>query len=401
MPAHLYDTSAHALPRVRSRAQERLRAPSRSWPSSAGCKTASKKKFSFSRRFPHARCALAQNAPREFALFPVASMLGATNKNFSWLYAQAQTNATLGTSYTYGDGNIPSWALLGEFGNGGATSTGRTEYIWLPTDGGSAIPVGMFRSNRFYAVHSDHLGTPRLMTDDTAKPVWQWAYSAFGDNKPTGVLKVTTNPNTAFTSAPLLAATNPAVVFNLRHDGQYFDSETGHFQNFHRNYMPGGGRYTQPDPIGLGGGWNQFIYVEGNPVSSTDPLGLQSVRPQLRLPTPIQLQLPGMPAPSPGPQPVPNWYRPPSSSSSSYTNSMETAGARGDVYGALTGGGIAGHHPSVPNAIETLIDPSRTDPFVPGPRTGSCTVITVPAPSGMCPAQPTTRLVCGPVIGPR
>jgi RHS repeat-associated protein len=359
---------AHALPRVRSRAQERLRARGQLWPGATVCKTASKKKISFSRRFPHARCALAQTVPMGNALFPVASLSGKT---------------------------------VGEYGNGGATSSGRTEYIWLPTQDGSAIPVGMFRSNRFYAVHSDHLGTPRLVTDDTAKPVWQWAYSAFGDNKPTGVLKVTTNPNTAFTSAPLLAATNPAVVFNLRHDGQYFDSETGHFQNFHRNYMPGGGRYTQPDPIGLGGGWNQFIYVEGNPVSSTDPLGLQSVRPQLRLPTPIQLQLPGMPAPSPGPQPVPNWYRPPSSSSSSYTNSMETAGARGDVYGALTGGGIAGHHPSVPNAIETLIDPSRTDPFVPGPRTGSCTVITVPAPSGMCPAQPTTRLVCGPVIGPR
>jgi RHS repeat-associated protein len=209
---------AHALPRVRSRAQERLRARGQLWPGATVCKTASKKKISFSRRFPHARCALAQTVPMGNALFPVASLSGKT---------------------------------VGEYGNGGATSSGRTEYIWLPTQDGSAIPVGMFRSNRFYAVHSDHLGTPRLVTDDTAKPVWQWAYSAFGDNKPTGVLKVTTNPNTAFTSAPLLAATNPAVVFNLRHDGQYFDSETGHFQNFHRNYMPGGGRYTQPDPMGL------------------------------------------------------------------------------------------------------------------------------------------------------
>jgi RHS repeat-associated protein len=183
----------------------------------------------------------------------------------------------LGTSYSYGEGQLPSWAMTGEYGNGGANSSGRTEYIWLPTDDGSAIPVGMFRSNRFYAIHSDHLGTPRLMTDDTAKPVWQWAYSAFGGNKPTGVLKVTTNPNTAFTSAPLLAATNPAVVLNLRHDGQYFDSETGLFYNYFRNYDPKSGRYTQNDPIGLAGGWNRFGYVEGNPISYTDPLGLWSV----------------------------------------------------------------------------------------------------------------------------
>jgi RHS repeat-associated protein len=277
MPAHLYDTSAHALPRVRSRAQERLRAPSRSWPSSAGCKTASKKKFSFSRRFPHARCALAQNAPREFALFPVASMLGATNKNFSWLYAQAQTNATLGTSYTYGDGSLPAWAMLAETGNGAANSSGRTEYIWLPTDDGSAIPVALFRNNRYYNIHSDHLGTPRIVTDDQAKPVWQWAYSAFGDNKPTGVLKATTNPNAAITNQPtLLQATGVGTVLSLRYPGQYFDSETGLAQNFMREYMSTQGRYTQPDSIGLRGGSNRFLYANADGINYYDPDGHQA-----------------------------------------------------------------------------------------------------------------------------
>jgi RHS repeat-associated protein len=220
-----------------------------------------------------------KSEPQTAQTLPNETELGATftdwlKKNFSWLYAQAQTNATLGTSYSYGEGQLPSWAMTGEYGNGGAASTGRTEYIWLPTDDGNAIPVGMFRSNRFYAIHSDHLGTPRLVTDDTAKPVWQWAYSAFGDNKPTGVLKVTTNPNTAFTSAPLLAATNPAVVFNLRFPGQYADSETGLFYNYYRTYQPTQGRYTQADPIGLDGGWNRFGYVEANPLSWIDPEGL-------------------------------------------------------------------------------------------------------------------------------
>ena len=81
---------------------------------------------------------------------------------------------------------FPQWALLGEYDNGSALGKGRTEYIWLPTEDGNAIPIGMYRNGKFFAIHTDHLGTPRLMTDQDNKPVWQWPYSAFGNNKPTG-----------------------------------------------------------------------------------------------------------------------------------------------------------------------------------------------------------------------
>jgi RHS repeat-associated protein len=205
--------------------------------------------------------------------------------NFSWLWQTAQTNATLGDSYLYADGNLPSWALLGQYGNGGASNTGRTEYIWLPTQDGSAIPIGLYRSGKLHAIHTDHLGTPRLITNETNTAQWQWPYSAFGDNAPTGILRPTTNAGGAFTSIPatqgsgtttatLLAVSNPTQINNLRFPGQYADSETGLFYNYFRTYQPNQGRYTQNDPIGLSGGMNRFAYVAGNPISFTDPEGL-------------------------------------------------------------------------------------------------------------------------------
>ena len=195
-------------------------------------------------------------------------------KNFGWLFAKAQANATLGQSFVYADGPLPTWALLGEYGNGGSKSAGRLEVIWLPTEDGGAIPIGLYRNGRFHAVHPDHLGTPRLITDEANLPVWQWPYSAFGANKPTGILKATQKPKQAWTNEPtLLKATNPALTFNLRYPGQYFDEESNLNYNYFRSYMPAQGRYSQPDPIGLEGGMNRFGYGEGNAIWSADPFG--------------------------------------------------------------------------------------------------------------------------------
>ncbi|MBX3588698.1 MAG: hypothetical protein KF796_18865 [Ramlibacter sp.] len=194
--------------------------------------------------------------------------------NFKWLFAQAQANTSIGTGYTFADGHLPEWAVLGEYDNGSAAGKGRTEYIWLPTEDGQAIPVGMFRNGKFFAIHTNHLGTPRLVTNEDNKPVWQWPYSAFGNNKPTGVLKATPNPKAAITNVPVLLKATAAIEMNLRFPGQYADDEAGSFYNYQRSYLASQGRYTQNDPIGLAAGWNRFGYVEGDPLSLVDPEGL-------------------------------------------------------------------------------------------------------------------------------
>lgn len=67
------------------------------------------------------------------------------------------------------------------------------------------------------------------------------------------------------------------VVNNFRFAGQYYDEETGLHYNYHRYYDPKTGRYLTPDPIGLDGGINPYVYSLNNPINLIDPLGLRSL----------------------------------------------------------------------------------------------------------------------------
>ncbi|MEG2042652.1 MAG: RHS repeat-associated core domain-containing protein [Hafnia sp.] len=106
-----------------------------------------------------------------------------------------------------------------------------------------------------YWYQNDHLGTPHCLTDAHGQAVWKSSYLAFGSIK--------------------TEANNGAGIDNpLRFAGQYHDRETGLFYNLNRYYDPTMKRYLTQDPVGLAGGLNLYLYVDANPISWLDPLGL-------------------------------------------------------------------------------------------------------------------------------
>ncbi|MDB5839219.1 MAG: hypothetical protein JWQ23_1171, partial [Herminiimonas sp.] len=112
-----------------------------------------------------------------------------------------------------------------------------------------------------YYVYADHLNTPRAITDTNNNLVWRW-----DNGDPFGVAAPDQNPSG-----------QGIFEYNLRFPGQIADKETYLVQNGARDYDAMGARYVQSDPIGLAGGINTYAYVEGNPISYTDPLGLVKI----------------------------------------------------------------------------------------------------------------------------
>jgi RHS repeat-associated protein len=67
---------------------------------------------------------------------------------------------------------------------------------------------------------------------------------------------------------------NSTVVNNFRFPGQYYDDETALHYNYYRYYNPAAGRYLKPDPIGILGGINLYVYASSNSVNFFDSHGL-------------------------------------------------------------------------------------------------------------------------------
>jgi RHS repeat-associated protein len=117
-----------------------------------------------------------------------------------------------------------------------------------------------------------------MVTGPAATPTYTWITSG-NLNEPLLLTNAAGAVTASTTRDPwgnpiLLAGTEP---LDLGYPGQWRDPATGLFQNWHRDYDPTLGRYTEADPLGLGGGSNVFAYVGGDPVNMVDPMGLDFI----------------------------------------------------------------------------------------------------------------------------
>ncbi len=155
-------------------------------------------------------------------------------------------NDGITTHYIFGD----SGNLLGEYNQTGQ-ATRETIYF-------NNTPIVVINSDGIFNIHSDHLNTPRYITNQQDTVVWDWNGKPFGETP--------ANEDPDDDSIPF--------EFYLRFPGQYYDHETGLHYNYFRTYDPSTGRYLESDPIGLQGGLNTYLYVKANPLMFIDPQGL-------------------------------------------------------------------------------------------------------------------------------
>jgi RHS repeat-associated protein len=132
-----------------------------------------------------------------------------------------------------------------------ADKTVRQDYLYHP---GTFRPLATRIDGQVYSYHTDHLGTPRMLSAPNGDTVWLAHYASFG-----------------------AARIDHAKVRNpLRAPGQYFDEETGLYYNRFRYYSPDMGRYLTRDPLGILAGLNLYCYASNDPINSADPLGLMT-----------------------------------------------------------------------------------------------------------------------------
>lgn len=163
-------------------------------------------------------------------------------------------------SYLYGaDGQ-----LLGQKTYNSNGKPDKAQYwVWLDGQPVAGIELeytgkGAVNKTSQYYLHSDHLNTPRMATNQSQTLLWSWNSDAFGF----GGVNGDTHGN------------KPSLDILLRFPGQLYDTHTAMNYNYFRDYDPNTGRYIQSDPIGLQGGINTYQYALSNPLNFIDPTGL-------------------------------------------------------------------------------------------------------------------------------
>jgi len=152
-------------------------------------------------------------------------------------------------------------------------------YIFIP---GTYYPLDMVVLEggqwKPYAYHNDHLGTPRVMTNQAGNVVWEAIYRPFGE---------------------IDRYLSTKISNYFRFPGQYEDELTGLYYNYQRYYITSLGRYNKLDPLNyttvqippdnilnflsrefiFNPQLNPYIYTQNNSINKIDYFGTQIALP--------------------------------------------------------------------------------------------------------------------------
>lgn len=141
----------------------------------------------------------------------------------------------------------------------GTAATDLSVY-WL-YEPGALTPGARYEKGQLHYVVREHMGTPRELLTESGEVVWAQKLSVWGRSE-------------RYRFGGWNAANDedgPGCPW--RFAGQWEDEESGLYYNRFRYYDSEAVQYLTPDPLGLGGGINNYAYVL-NPLSWIDPLGL-------------------------------------------------------------------------------------------------------------------------------
>tara|TARA_R110002073_G_scaffold293075_1_gene458503 strand:+ start:48487 stop:60300 length:11814 start_codon:yes stop_codon:yes gene_type:complete len=117
-------------------------------------------------------------------------------------------------------------------------------------------PTSFTQNGNRYYIATDHLGSPRAISDENGNIIKAIAYDSYGS---------------------VISDSNPAFTIPFGFAGGLQDSDTRLIRFGFRDYDPQAGRWTARDPIGFHGGLNHYAYAENAPTSRIDLNGLKTV----------------------------------------------------------------------------------------------------------------------------
>lgn len=175
--------------------------------------------------------------------------------------SKAVTYDAFGREVEIDAGSTHTEVLYSPIGKLGLMNGQAPKVTRFPLPGGSTAEI-IATNGQDRTLHSDWLGSSRLSTTYGARALaYDVAYSPYGE---------------AYVASGSASG-------DLDFTGMFQDTQTGLYDFQAREYSIVG-RWISPDPAGLGAAdaanpqsWNRYAYVDNNPLSAIDPLGMDCV----------------------------------------------------------------------------------------------------------------------------